>query len=186
MASLTERIRKILRRKPKQQRPGKRQPRPNSMASQNGQNGQHQQQQPLANDGAADDDFRTAAAPVSATRSGQLQIALRNETQSNNVYAYITGSAINNGNALFLLSANGRTPYYPPNPSSVGTRVAQDISIRLGPPGSTVTATIPRLAGGRIWFSVGKELVFSTNPGPGRPGLIEPSVSMARRRRLEA
>jgi hypothetical protein len=36
-----------------------------------------------------------------------------------------------------------------------------------------VNATIPRLAGGRIWFSVGTPLTFKLNPGP---GLVEPSV----------
>lgn len=34
-------------------------------------------------------------------------------------------------------------------------------------------AVIPRLAGGRIWFSVGARLQFLLNPGP---GLVEPSV----------
>jgi hypothetical protein len=36
-----------------------------------------------------------------------------------------------------------------------------------------VTATIPQLAGARIWFSIGAQLVFAVNPGP---GLVEPSV----------
>ena len=36
-----------------------------------------------------------------------------------------------------------------------------------------VYATIPRLAGGRIWFSVGAPLQFAINPGP---GLVEPSI----------
>jgi len=51
--------------------------------------------------------------------------------------------------------------------------LAQNVSIDLGIPGNTVYATIPRLAGGRIWFSVGAPLQFAVNPGP---GLIEPSV----------
>lgn len=33
--------------------------------------------------------------------------------------------------------------------------------------------TIPNLAGGRIWFSIGAPLVFAVNPGP---GLVEPSI----------
>jgi hypothetical protein len=36
-----------------------------------------------------------------------------------------------------------------------------------------VTATVPRIAGGRIWFSIGKPLQFFVNPGP---GLVEPSI----------
>jgi hypothetical protein len=36
-----------------------------------------------------------------------------------------------------------------------------------------VIATVPRIAGGRIWFSVGKPLQFFVNPGP---GLVEPSI----------
>jgi len=51
--------------------------------------------------------------------------------------------------------------------------LAEDISIHLGAPGNTVTATVPRIAGGRIWFSVGKRLQFYVNPGP---GLVEPSI----------
>lgn len=51
--------------------------------------------------------------------------------------------------------------------------MSQNVSINLGAPGNTVTATIPRLAGARIWFSIGAPLVFKVNPGP---GLVEPSV----------
>lgn len=83
------------------------------------------------------------------------------------------GQAIDNNNALFLLSADAKTPYYPPNPPSTNTKISQNISINLGAPGNTVNATIPRLAGARIWFSVGTPLVFAVNPGP---GLVEPSV----------
>ena len=85
----------------------------------------------------------------------------------------IAGLAIDRGNALFLLSADGQTPYYPSSPSSTGQKLQQNISINLGPPGSTVHCTIPFLAGGRIWFSVGAPLVFALNPGP---GLVEPSI----------
>ena len=83
------------------------------------------------------------------------------------------GQAIDYGNALFLLSADGKTPYYPSNPASTGTKLTESISIPLGSPGNTVQAVIPRLAGARLWFSVGAELVFAVNPGP---GLVEPSV----------
>lgn len=108
-----------------------------------------------------------------ATTMPTLQIALQNQTSSSQVYAYITGQAIDNNSALFLLSADAKTAYYPPSPSSTGQPLGQDVSIQLGAPGSTVTATIPRIAGGRIWFSVGKPLQFFVNPGP---GLVEPSI----------
>ncbi len=88
----------------------------------------------------------------------------------------LAGSAINNNNALFLLSSDAETPYYPANPSQTGTPLAQNISINLGRPGNVITAVIPQLAGGRIWFSIGAPLVFLLNPGPGSPGLVEPSV----------
>lgn len=48
-----------------------------------------------------------------------------------------------------------------------------NVAIPLGAPGNTVTATIPQIAGGRIWFSIGAPLTFLLNPGP---GLVEPSV----------
>jgi hypothetical protein len=83
------------------------------------------------------------------------------------------GQAIDRGNALFLLSADAETPYYPASPAQTGTKLSQNISIDLGRPGNIVYAVIPRLAGGRIWFSVGAPLVFALNPGP---GLVEPSI----------
>lgn len=160
--ALRDRIRKLLRRKPKrqqqeQQRP-ERQPQDQTSSTNDHRRQPHHEQDPIggtdgAADESADDEFRTTATP--ATRSGQLQLALQNTTTSNQVYAYITGSAIDRNNALFLLSADAKTPFYPPNPNSTGTRLAQDVSIRLGAPGTTVNAVIPRLAGGRIWFSVG-------------------------------
>jgi Beta-1,3-glucanase len=45
-----------------------------------------------------------------------MQIELVNQTVSRNCYAFITGSAIDRGNQLMLISADGKTPYYPPNP----------------------------------------------------------------------
>ncbi|MCJ1356712.1 MAG: hypothetical protein MMC33_006707 [Icmadophila ericetorum] len=106
--------------------------------------------------------------------SATLNIALQNETTSSTVYAYITGSAINNNFALFLLQSDGKTYYYPSSPTSNGTPLAENCAIALGAPGSTTTVTIPYLAGARVWFSIGTPLTFSLNPGP---GLVEPSVT---------
>ena len=103
-----------------------------------------------------------------------LNIALQNQTSSSTVYAYITGLAINNNNALFLLQSDGKSYYYPTSPSSTGAPLAKNCAIPLGPPGTSVTVTIPQIAGGRIWFSVGTTLTFLLNPGP---GLVEPSVT---------
>ncbi|MCJ1326136.1 hypothetical protein MMC10_002800 [Thelotrema lepadinum] len=106
--------------------------------------------------------------------SSTLQLALLNQTTSGTVYAYITGQAVDNNNALVLIQADGKTPYYPGSPSRNGTSLAQNCAIRLGAPGSTTNVTIPRIAGGRVWFSIGNTLTFLLNPGP---GLVEPTVA---------
>ena len=106
-----------------------------------------------------------------------LQIALQNQTSSTQVWAYITGSAIDNNSALFLLQSDGQTPYYPSSPSQNGAPLATSCAIALGNPGSTRTVTIPRIAGGRVWFSVDNQLTFLLNPGNPSPGLVEPSVT---------
>jgi hypothetical protein len=104
-----------------------------------------------------------------------LQIALQNHTDSSNVFAYITGLASDNGNKLFLLQSDASTAYYPDNPSQEQSAPAKDIAIDLGSPGNTVFATIPHIAGGRIWFSIGSKLKFFLNPGDNGPALVEPS-----------
>ena len=106
--------------------------------------------------------------------SSTLNIALQNQTTSSTVYAYITGQAIDNNNALFLLQSDGKTAYYPASPSSTGAALSEDCAITLGAPGNTVTVTVPHLAGSRIWFSVDNPLTFLLNPGP---ALVEPSVT---------
>ena len=103
-----------------------------------------------------------------------LQIDLQNTTSSSSVYAFVTGQAINNNNALMLLQSDGQTVYYPASPSGTGTALGANCAIPLGAPGSTTSITIPQIAGGRIWFSIGSPITFLLNPGP---GLVEPSVS---------
>ncbi|KAI0435171.1 glucanase B [Xylaria sp. FL1042] len=102
------------------------------------------------------------------------QIALKNTTTSATVYAYITGLDINNNNAYAFLQPDGKTLYYPESPSQPLQPLAVDCAIPLGAPGTTITVTIPQLAGGRIWFVVGNKLTFYINPGP---GIVEPSVT---------
>ncbi|KAI1608470.1 hypothetical protein EDD37DRAFT_174150 [Exophiala viscosa] len=112
--------------------------------------------------------------PQATAGGSTLSVALQNQTTSSTVYAYITGQAMDNNNALFLLAADAKTPYYPTSPSATGSQLAQNCAIELGAPGNTVTATIPHIAGGRIWFSIGSPITFLLNPGP---ALVEPSVT---------
>jgi len=103
-----------------------------------------------------------------------VNIALQNQTTSSTVYAYITGQALDNKNALFLLQSDGKTHYVPTSPPSTGSPLTENCAIPLGAPGNTVTVTVPHLAGSRIWFSVDSTLTFLLNPGP---ALVEPSVT---------
>lgn len=103
-----------------------------------------------------------------------LNFNLVNQSGSDNAYAYITGQAIDNNNALFLLQSDGKTAYYPTSPSATLSALAQDCAIPLGPSGSTKTITIPHIAGGRLWFVRDSKLTFYLNPGP---ALVEPSSS---------
>jgi hypothetical protein len=115
--------------------------------------------------------LRLAAAQTPATVSFSIQ----NNTLSDTVYAFVTGQALDNGQALMLLEADGQTPYYPSSPSAAGSPLAVDCAIPLNASGGApVTITVPQLAGARLWFSIGTPLTFLLNPGP---GLVEPSVT---------
>lgn len=103
-----------------------------------------------------------------------LNFNLVNQSGSDTAYAYVTGLAIDNNDALFLLGADGKTAYYPSSPSATMTALSQDCAIPLGPSGSTKTITIPHIAGGRLWFVRDSKLTFYLNPGP---ALVEPSSS---------
>ncbi|MBS2535425.1 carbohydrate-binding protein, partial [Catenulispora sp. NF23] len=59
-------------------------------------------------------------------------------------------------------------------PAQTLTPLGANCAIPLGASGSTTHITIPHLAGGRIWFSIGSPLTFLVNPGP---ALVFPSVS---------
>ncbi|KAK0102746.1 hypothetical protein ONS95_006344 [Cadophora gregata] len=119
----------------------------------------------------------TASLRIEAVTENTLTVGLLNSTTSSNVYAYITGLAIANNHCLFLLEADGETPYYPTNPDSNGSALSSDCAIALGAPGITRSVTIPYIAGGRIWFCVDNKLTFLLNSSPAGPGLVEPSVS---------
>jgi len=71
-----------------------------------------------------------------------LQIALRNDSDSNNIHAYITGIAIQQGGQRCLLKSNGTDLYFPQNPPAIGCPLAEDCAIPLGPPGHTTTVKV--------------------------------------------
>lgn len=102
-----------------------------------------------------------------------LDIQLQNQTNSGQVWAYITGIAIQNDWKRMFLKANGRDVYYPEQVASIGSPLAEDCAIPLGPPGNTVSVHVPQIAGGRIWFACDSKLHFFLNPGP---AVVEPSV----------
>lgn len=114
------------------------------------------------------------AQSLSAQTDPTMNIALVNTTGSSNVYAYISGLALQNNNAVFMLESDGSSVYFPSSPEGTGKALTADTAIALGAPGSTTTITIPQTAGGRIWFSQNATLTFLLNPGP---ALVEPSVT---------
>jgi hypothetical protein len=118
---------------------------------------------------------RLSAATTAATTAATVSFSIQNNTKSDTVYAYVTGQALDNDNALMLLQSDGQTPYYPTSPSAVGSALAANCAIPLNASGGAPTAiTVPHLAGARLWFSIGTPLTFLLNPGP---ALVEPSVS---------
>ena len=106
-----------------------------------------------------------------------LDIQLKNNTTSSQVYASITGLALEKNNALFLLQSDGKTPYYPAQPGQDQASLEQNCAIPLGNPGTTVTATVPHLAGSRIYFSIGVPLKFLLNRGGNGAALVAPSIN---------
>lgn len=106
-----------------------------------------------------------------------LDIQLKNNTTANQVYAAITGLALDRKNALFLLQSDGRTPYYPAQPGKDQESLKQDCAIPLGHPGSTKTVRVPHLVGARIYFSIGKPLKFLLNRGGNGAALVAPSIN---------
>src|SRR4051812_13762924 len=60
---------------------------------------------------------------LAASSTATLNFSLENRTNSNTVFAYITGRALDNNGALFLLRSDGKTPYYPESPTSIGANL---------------------------------------------------------------
>src|ERR1700761_4132225 len=100
------------------------------------------------------------AGAVSATRTrlsaatdtaSTVSFSLQNNTGSDTVYAFVTGQAINNGNALVLLESDGQTLYYPASPAAPGSALAANCAIPLGPAGGAPgPITVAHPAAGRV------------------------------------
>ncbi|KAK4234111.1 glycoside hydrolase [Achaetomium macrosporum] len=107
-----------------------------------------------------------------------LDIQLVNRSTTD-VYAFITGLAIQHNMARVFLKRDGKGIYFPesPPPGQILQPLTEECAIPLTPR-TTVAVTIPQMAGGRIWFSTGKKLTFLRNPGGpgGGAALVEPSV----------
>ncbi len=112
-------------------------------------------------------------APTATAASAPLPVSLANNSGSNTVYAYISGSDTS-GWPVFV-TADGAL-HRLPNPSSTVTPIA-DYSIPLGASGSAATRLNLSgfVIGGRVWFSIGKKLQFFVNPGA-VPGLVQPAL----------
>ena len=133
-------------------------------------------QDPHAQDPHAQPDQNDHANPDEMSHPGgpTLNIKLENTfQQAETIYAYVTGQAIDHNNSLFILSADGKTPYFVPTPSAAGAKIQHDVAITVQQ-GESKLITIPHVAGGRIYFSMQHELDFTINPGP---ALVEPAAN---------
>ncbi|KHO00859.1 CBM6-containing protein [Metarhizium album ARSEF 1941] len=100
-----------------------------------------------------------------------LNVILRNDTGSAQLYAHITGR---DDKGVVILSSDGKTAVRPANPSRTLQPLGADCAIPIGASGTTRTISIPRIFGARIWFCKEKPLNFFINPGP---ALVEPSAT---------
>ena len=56
---------------------------------------------------------RLAVRDAAAVTTATVPFTLQNNTGSGQVYAYVTGQALDDGGALMLLRSDGQTPYFP-------------------------------------------------------------------------
>lgn len=106
-----------------------------------------------------------------------LDIDLVNRTDASMLYVHITGNRLHNETnqplGPMIMKADGQTPHMLTWNGVNASKLAVDHGIRVGRPGDTKRVRIPRLEGGRIYFSKGRPLTFLVNEGP---ALVEPSV----------
>ena len=115
---------------------------------------------------------------ASAGTPARLSVDLANNSSSDTVYAYVLGLDISQGNQWAFLQSDGSTLYHPPSPSAPGAALGADCAIVLPARGAAPrTVSLPYLASGRVYFSVGQKLTFLVNPGPGiaMPSVANPS-----------
>ncbi|MGH3067817.1 MAG: beta-1,3-glucanase family protein [Streptosporangiaceae bacterium] len=109
---------------------------------------------------------------AAAATASTLAVKLQNNTGSDTVYAYVTGQALDNGNALMLLEADGQTPYYPASPAATGSPLAVNCAISLGPSGGAPAPGHDPVPGRR------PDLVLDRQP-PGVPAQPRPRAGRA-------
>ncbi|EJT69282.1 hypothetical protein GGTG_12901 [Gaeumannomyces tritici R3-111a-1] len=115
--------------------------------------------------------------PGAAATPTTVQFALRNNTSSANVFAYVTGLDVGRDSRVVMLRSDGQTTYYPTNPGADLQPLGDDCAIPLAGPGQTRTVTVPRMVGGRVWFVQDARLTFLLNRAAGdKAALVEPSV----------
>ncbi|KAF7537457.1 hypothetical protein G7Z17_g12845 [Cylindrodendrum hubeiense] len=109
-----------------------------------------------------------------------LDIDVVNRTNASMLYVHVTGRRLQNEEPYrdlgpMMMKADGQTPHMLTSGGAIHTLVTVDHGIRVGGPGARKRVRIPRLAGGRIYFSMGRPLKFYVNPSPDGPALVEPS-----------
>ncbi|KAL6850937.1 hypothetical protein ACO1O0_008063 [Amphichorda felina] len=114
----------------------------------------------------------TSAPADPSAAEDTVDVVLKNTKVSGKLIAHITGS---DSTGLFILGADGKTPYRPASPSKEQTPLEKDSAIVVGDAGKSRTVKVPRISGSRIWFSKDEPLEFFLNPGDKGPALVEPS-----------
>ncbi|KAI5460046.1 glucanase B [Mariannaea sp. PMI_226] len=102
-----------------------------------------------------------------------LDIDLVNRTGASMLYGHITGRREAAASQMFVMQADGQTAYDLVSNGQILQPLGVDSAIPIGGPGAKKRVRIPRLVGGRIYFSKNKPLTFLVNPGP---ALVEPSA----------
>jgi len=114
-----------------------------------------------------------ATATATAAAAPSLAVDLVSRRSGKSLFAHFMGLDQATGR-WFFLAADGRTRVFPGSPSAPMTPLAQSVGIPLAAAGTRKSITIPAMASGRVYFSVGRALKFFVNPGG---GVVTPSVA---------